>query len=45
MRGFDQLELEVGGGTLQLPANDTPASAAEVAVAACVGSMDIVGVE
>ncbi|KAI5206147.1 hypothetical protein E4T39_02745 [Aureobasidium subglaciale] len=45
MRGFDQLELEVGRGTLQPPANDAPASAAECAVAACVAFLDIVGVE
>lgn len=44
-RGFDQLEVEVDRGTLQLPTNNTPASAAEVAVAACVGFMDIVGFE
>ncbi|KAI4749113.1 hypothetical protein E4T50_00646 [Aureobasidium sp. EXF-12298] len=44
MRGFDQLELEVGRGTLQAPANDTPASAAECAVAACVALMDKAGV-
>ncbi|KAI4729028.1 hypothetical protein E4T49_03102 [Aureobasidium sp. EXF-10728] len=44
MRGFDQLELEVGRGTLQAPANDSPASAAECAVAVCVAMMDMVGV-
>jgi glutathione S-transferase len=43
MRGFDQLELEVGRGTLQAPANDTPASAAECAVATCVALMDKAG--
>ncbi|CAD0109238.1 unnamed protein product [Aureobasidium uvarum] len=45
MRGFDQLELEVGRGTLQAPANDSPASAAECAVAVCVAMMDIVEVQ
>ncbi|KAG9641118.1 hypothetical protein KCU64_g12673, partial [Aureobasidium melanogenum] len=45
MRGFDQLELEVGRGTLQAPANDTPASAAECAVATCVAFLDTVGVQ
>jgi len=45
MRGFDRLELEVGRGTLQAPANDTPASAAECAVATCVAFMDKVGIQ
>ncbi|KAG9877533.1 hypothetical protein KCV05_g21715, partial [Aureobasidium melanogenum] len=45
VRGFDQLELEVGRGTLQAPANDTPASAAECAVATCVAFLDTVGVQ
>ncbi|KAI5210288.1 hypothetical protein AUEXF2481DRAFT_559 [Aureobasidium subglaciale EXF-2481] len=45
IRGLDQLELEVGRGTLQPPANDAPASAAECAVAACVAFLDIVGIE
>ena len=45
MRGFDQLELEVGRGTLQAPANDAPASAAECAVAACVAFLDRVGIQ
>ncbi|THW39838.1 hypothetical protein D6D21_07114 [Aureobasidium pullulans] len=45
MRGFDQLEIEVGRGTLQPPAKDTPASAAECAVACCVAFLDVVGVQ
>lgn len=45
LRGFDQLEYEVGRGTLRPPTKGTPATAAEVAVAACVGFMDIVGFE
>jgi len=45
MRGFDQLELEVGRGTLRAPANDAPASAAECAVAACVAFLDRVGTQ
>lgn len=45
LRGLDQLELEVGRGTLQAPAKDTPASAAECAVAACVALLDTVGVQ
>lgn len=45
MRGFDQLELEVGRGTLQAPAHNAPASAAECAVAACVAFLDRVGIQ
>ncbi|KAH0272249.1 hypothetical protein KCU91_g6823, partial [Aureobasidium melanogenum] len=45
LRGLDQLELEVGRGTLQALANDTPASAAECAVATCVAFLNTVGVQ
>jgi glutathione S-transferase len=43
MRGFDRFELEVGRGTLQVLANDTPAGAAECAVAARVAFLGKLG--
>ncbi|GAB7347524.1 hypothetical protein MBLNU459_g4422t2 [Dothideomycetes sp. NU459] len=42
VRALDRLELEAGRGTLTKPVEGVPASAAEVAVAAAMGLMDIV---